>query len=144
VSRAVSSASAGAGGGGGAGGAGGGGGGDRNNESSEVLGKRKLQQLLNSVAPSANEKLQPEVEDLLLELVDDFIESTTTFACKLAAHRGSDQLAMTDVKLHLEKNWGIRVPGFGGDSARSLRRPSSDAHEKRLHAVRQTMARKTR
>ncbi len=109
-----------------------------------MLGKRKLQQLLNSVSPSSNEKLQPEVEDLLLELVDDFIESTTTFACKLAAHRGSDQLEVGDVKLHVEKNWGIRVPGLGADSARNLRRPSSDAHEKRLHAVRQTMARKAR
>jgi transcription initiation factor TFIID subunit 12 len=109
-----------------------------------VLGKRKLQQLLTSVSPANNEKLQPEVEDLLLELVDDFIESTTTFACKLAAHRGSDQLEVGDVKLHLEKNWGIHVPGFGADSVRNLRRPASDAHEKRLAAVRQAMAKKSR
>ena len=99
-----------------------------------------MQQLLNQVAP--NEKLQPQVEDLLLELVDDFIESTTTFAAKLAAHRGSTKLEANDVKLHLEKNWGIRVAGFGADSARNLQRPTPEQHEKRLQLIRKTIVKK--
>ena len=72
--------------------------------------------------------------------MDDFIESTTTFAAKLAAHRGSNVLDAADVKLHLEKNWQIHVPGFGPDSARQLRRPATDAHEQRVKAVRSAMA----
>ena len=104
-----------------------------------MLGKRRLQKLLHEVAP--NEQLSPEVEDLLLELVDDFIESTTTFAAKLAAHRGSNVLDASDVKLHLEKNWQIHVPGFGPDLSRNLQRAPTDAHEQRLKAVRSTINR---
>ncbi|KAI8872034.1 transcription initiation factor, partial [Ramicandelaber brevisporus] len=75
-----------------------------------LLKRRRIQDLVSAIDPL--ERVEPEVEELLCSIADEFIESVAGFACELAKHRGSDRLEACDLKLHLERNWNIRVPGF--------------------------------
>ncbi|RUP42732.1 transcription initiation factor TFIID subunit A-domain-containing protein, partial [Jimgerdemannia flammicorona] len=59
----------------------------------------KLQELVRQNDP--NDNMDPEVEEILMELATDFIQSVTGFACRLANHRKSDTLEVKDLKLHL-------------------------------------------
>jgi len=64
-----------------------------------ILSKRKLQELLSQI--DSAERLDPEIEDLLVDIAEDFVENVTTFACQLAKHRKSDTLEVKDMQLHL-------------------------------------------
>ncbi|KAK9127729.1 hypothetical protein Syun_016526 [Stephania yunnanensis] len=98
-----------------------------------ILTKRSIRELVNQIGPS--EKLDPEVEDFLMLTAEDFVDSITTYACSLAKHRKSTTLEAKDILLHLERNWNMTVPGFGGEEIKSYKKPiTSDIHKERLVA----------
>ena len=100
-----------------------------------VLTKRKLTELVNTIGADEGDgktTIDGDVEELLLDLADEFVSSVTTFACRLAKHRKTDAIDVRDVQLHLERNWNIRIPGHATDEIRSMRKwqPSSTYTQK--------------
>jgi len=69
---------------------------------SQILTKRKLQDLLHEIDPT--ETMDDDVEEALLHMADDFIENVITASCQLAKHRRSNILDVKDVQLHLGNN----------------------------------------
>ncbi|MBA0792786.1 hypothetical protein Gohar_017255, partial [Gossypium harknessii] len=86
-----------------------------------ILSKRSIHDIVNQIDPS--EKLDPEVEDILVDIAEDFVDSITTFGCSLAKHRKSDTLEAKDILLHLERNWNMTLPGFSGDEIKTYKKP---------------------
>ncbi|XXQ30608.1 Transcription initiation factor TFIID subunit 12 [Plasmodiophora brassicae] len=76
----------------------------------DVLSVDKLRELVRNVDP--NERLDPEVENVLLQIADEFVDNVATFSCAIARHRKSSTLDAKDVQLYLDHSWNIRVPGY--------------------------------
>ncbi|XP_071518160.1 uncharacterized protein Taf12 [Panulirus ornatus] len=103
-----------------------------------VLNKQRITELVREVDP--NEQLEEEVEEMLLSIADDFIESTVNAACRLAKHRGARSLDVKDVQMYLERNWHMWLPGFGTDELRPYKRaPTTEAHKQRLALIRKAI-----
>ncbi|GAB4833399.1 hypothetical protein Ancab_031642 [Ancistrocladus abbreviatus] len=103
-----------------------------------IVSKRSIQEIVSQVDPS--EKLDPEVEDILVNIAEEFVDSITTFGCSLAKHRKSNMLEAKDILLHLERNWNMTLPGFSGDEIKTYKKPlTNDVHRERLAAIRKSI-----
>jgi transcription initiation factor TFIID subunit 12 len=103
-----------------------------------ILDKSRLQELVQEVDP--NEQLEEDVEEMLLLIADDFIESLVSTSALIAKHRKSSTLDVKDVQLALEKNWNMWVPGFGSDDFRPNKKSfSTEAHKQRMALIRKTL-----
>ncbi|KAF3787299.1 Transcription initiation factor TFIID subunit 12 [Nymphaea thermarum] len=113
------------------------------------LPPRPAQQQLRPQSPSSSqpsapqidplERLDPEVEDVLAEIADDFVESITTFACSLAKHRKSTTLEAKDILLHMDRNWNMTLPGFSADEIKIFKKPPvNDIHKQRMVAIKKS------
>jgi transcription initiation factor TFIID subunit 12 len=104
-----------------------------------LLSKRKLQDLVKSIDP--DERLEPDVEELLMEVADEFIDSVLQQSCKIARHRKGQMLEVRDVQLHLERNWNIRIPGYSSEEVRGVKKYNpTPAHAAKVGAVNQSKA----
>lgn len=105
---------------------------------SKVLDRRRLQELVKEVDPM--EQLDEDVEEVLLQIADDFIENVVTAACQIAKHRKSNVLEVKDVQLHLERSWNMWVPGFGSEDLRPYKKAVvTDAHKQRMALIKKTL-----
>ena len=63
-----------------------------------------------------------DVEDIFLDLADEFVRNVVQFSGRLAKHRKLDRIDVRDVQLNLERNWGLRIPGYSTDEIRAARK----------------------
>jgi transcription initiation factor TFIID subunit TAF12 len=108
-------------------------------EGDHVLSKRKLDELVRQVTGSvgggsavsadgnkaegaAGSLLDPDVEESILQVADDFVDAVIVSACRLAKLRPNQTLDIRDVQLVLERNYGIRIPGYALDEVRTVRK----------------------
>lgn len=99
---------------------------------SQTIEPKRLQDLVNEVDP--DEQLDEDVEQVLLDIADEFIENVVSSACAIAKHRKSTSLEVDDVKLYLERKYKMWIPGFG-ESKQSTRKFTSEAHKQRLALI---------
>lgn len=108
-------------------------------DTERVMSKRKLRELVKSIGIDEGDGetvIDGDVEELLLDLADDFVTNVTSFACRLAKHRRSDVLEPKDIQLHLERNWNIRIPGYAADEIRSIRKwYPSQSYSQKLQSI---------
>uniref|UniRef100_A0A182JS63 Transcription initiation factor TFIID subunit 12 n=1 Tax=Anopheles christyi TaxID=43041 RepID=A0A182JS63_9DIPT len=113
-------------------------GGSGTDSATQLLTKPRLQELVREIDPT--EQLDEEVEELLLQIADDFVENTVNAACLLAKHRKVPKVEVRDVQLHLERNWNMWIPGFGTDELRPYKRATvTEAHKQRLALIRKAI-----
>eukprot|EP00096_Caligus_rogercresseyi_P013297 TRINITY_DN5971_c0_g1_i1.p1 TRINITY_DN5971_c0_g1~~TRINITY_DN5971_c0_g1_i1.p1 ORF type:complete len:198 (-),score=73.55 TRINITY_DN5971_c0_g1_i1:77-670(-) len=107
-------------------------------ETTQVLDRKRLQQLVKEVDP--NEQLDEDVEELLLHIADDFIEQTVSATCALAKHRKAPTIEVRDVQFILERNWNMWIPGFGTEEVRPYKKSSmAEAHRSRMALIKKTL-----
>lgn len=101
--------------------------------SAPTMEPKRLQDLVNEVDP--DEQLDEDVEEVLLDIADEFIESVVSSACAIAKHRNSTSLEVDDVKLYLERKYKIWIPGFGESKPMPPKRFTSEAHKQRMALI---------
>jgi transcription initiation factor TFIID subunit TAF12 len=76
----------------------------------------KVADLVKSLDPTLS--IEPDAEEQVLYLVDDFVDKVVKQSMRLAAHRSSKTLEVSDIQLILDQQWGIKIPGLGPPQAK--------------------------
>ncbi|XP_050442215.1 transcription initiation factor TFIID subunit 12 [Adelges cooleyi] len=110
-------------------------------DTAALLTKTRLRELVKEVDP--NEQLEEDVEDLLLQLSDDFVDELVKAACAFAKHRKSNMIEVKDVQLYLERYLNMWIPGFGTDELRAYKKaPITEAHKQRTALIKKVANKK--
>lgn len=112
--------------------------GKRGDDGGHALTKDELQDMLKEFAPGL--EFDSAVEDVLLEIVDDFVDTVLDHSLMLAKHRGSEEIEPKDVLMHLERQWDMYIPGYSGEEVRQYPQKRLDLHANRMAAVRRSVA----
>nr|OQO28785.1 hypothetical protein B0A51_04928 [Rachicladosporium sp. CCFEE 5018] len=93
-------------------------------EGDHVLSKRKLDELVRQITHSSDpaDGLSPDVQESVLSMCDNFVDNLIQSSCRLAKLRQGQTLELRDVQMVLERNYGIRIPGYSLDEVRSVRK----------------------
>ncbi|KAH8383449.1 hypothetical protein KR009_008710 [Drosophila setifemur] len=104
----------------------------------QMLTKPRLTELVREVDTTT--QLDEDVEELLLQIMDDFVEDTVKSTSAFAKHRKSNKIEVRDVQLHFERKYNMWIPGFGTDELRPYKRAAvTEAHKQRLALIRKTI-----
>ncbi|XP_005101363.1 transcription initiation factor TFIID subunit 12 [Aplysia californica] len=107
-------------------------------DSRGVLDRTRLRELVKEV--DQLEQMDDDVEDVLLQVADDFIENVVSSSCQLAKHRRSNTLEAKDVQLYLERCWNMQIPGFGSEEIRPYKKSvTTEAHKQRMALIRKSL-----
>jgi len=110
----------------------------KRDEGGHAIAKGELQQMLKELAPDL--EFDEDVQEVLLEMTDDFVDTVLEHASMLAKHRGSEQVEVKDVLLHLDRQWDMHIPGYSGEEVKKFPQKRLETHAKRMAAVRRTVA----
>lgn len=103
-------------------------------ESDRVLQKRHLQDLLQSIDPLG--QLDDEVEEVLLQIGDDFLEDVISASAQIASHRKSKQLETKDVLLYLDRHHDLWVPGYSKEDFKPPKKDlCTEQHKQRIEMI---------
>ncbi len=97
-----------------------------------LVSKETLKSIRDRI--SGEEKCDPDVEDLLMELISEFVKESVQAGCKLTKHRRGNMLELRDVQLFLgkllksfmlllillENKYNLSLPGYSTQSKESL------------------------
>lgn len=97
-----------------------------------LINRKELQQMYKK-----GMIFDPPAEDLLVKLGEDFFVRVMDMACRSAKLRESSLLEIEDIKIMLEKYWGIKLPEFEKEENTKQNR-RSNVKTKREAAVRKT------
>ncbi|CAF0719635.1 unnamed protein product [Adineta steineri] len=85
-----------------------------------ILDKRAIQELIKEVDPLM--QIDEEVEDMLVQIAEEFVDSTLLASCQNAKHRKSNTVEAKDVQLYLERTYSMWVPGFGTEDPKQYKK----------------------
>ncbi|KAJ3262038.1 hypothetical protein HK103_003881 [Boothiomyces macroporosus] len=106
------------------------------NSRNNLISKDRIKQLLRRIDPE--QRLDGDVEDVLLDLTGEFIKSVTKTASMLCKHRQGEALEAHDAQMIVEKNYNIRVPGFGVEEVQERKKKQkNEVHVQKVAVVRE-------
>ncbi|CAF0956657.1 unnamed protein product [Rotaria magnacalcarata] len=85
-----------------------------------LLDKRAIQELIKQVDPMM--QIDEEVEDMLVQIAEEFVDSTLAASCQNAKHRKSNTVESKDVQLYLERTYSMWIPGFGTEDPKQYKK----------------------
>lgn len=108
------------------------------NSDRKILDKRRLADLAKEVDPLL--QLDDDVEEMILQVADDFIDNAVSSACELAKHRKSNTLEAKDLHVIFERNYNIWVPGYGTEEVRPYKKAyTTEAHRQRMALIKKSL-----
>ncbi|KAF7259236.1 hypothetical protein EG68_03290 [Paragonimus skrjabini miyazakii] len=100
---------------------------------SSVFTPASLTQLLADLDPQL--QLDPDTQEVLVNLASEFVTSVATKAQKLAVHRGSSNVEAKDIHFCLERDWDISLPGYSCEQRSLKQNILTEAHKQRLSLI---------
>ncbi|XP_018645675.1 alpha(1,3)fucosyltransferase,putative [Schistosoma mansoni] len=102
-------------------------------QTNSVFTSSSLTELLTEFEPHL--QLDPDVEEVITNLANEFIVNCAEKAQQLALHRGISNVEAKDVVFCMERDWNVIVPGFATEERLVRKNFTAEAHKQRLALI---------